>query len=74
MNKRKRRVCGAIVRTSGIENDAKSDVRRAQHGFGFQAASVNQNSEEIRERCETKTENEAGKEVCVTRSEEVGDV
>ena len=30
------------------------EVRRAEHGVGFQAASVNQQAEEIRERCKTK--------------------
>ena len=40
----------------------------------LQAASVNQNVEEIRERCETKTDNEARKDMCVTRIEEVDDV
>ena len=35
---------------------------------------MNQNVEEIRERCKTTTENEARKEVCVPRIEEVDDV
>ena len=41
----------------------------------FQAASVNQNVAEIQERCETKTrQDEARREACVTRIEEVDDV
>ena len=39
-----------------------------------QTASVNQKVAEMRERCETNTENEARMEVCVTRVEEVDDV
>ena len=35
---------------------------------------MNQNVEEIRQRCKTKTGNEARKEVCVTRIDEVDDV
>ena len=34
---------------------------------------MNQNVEEIRERCETNTDNKARKEVCVTRIEELDD-
>ena len=40
----------------------------------FQAAGVNQNVEEIHERCKTKTENQARKGVHVTRIEQVADV
>ena len=68
----KKRVCGATGRTGGFENDEKCDVGRAEHerdDTGFQAASVNQSVDEIRERCKTKTR----KEVCVTRIEEVDD-
>ena len=62
----------AVSRTTN-----KREVRRAEHereNVGFQAASVNQSVEEMRERCNTKTENTARTEACVTRIEEVGDV
>ena len=35
---------------------------------------MNQNVEEIRQRCEAKTDNEARKKVCVMRIDEVDDV
>ena len=47
----------AVSRTTN-----KREVRRAEHereNVGFQAASVNQSVEEMRERCNTKTENTA---------------
>ena len=66
-----RRVCGAAGRTSGNEIDEHGEVWRAQHGFGFQAASVNQSAEEIRECSKTKKETKARQEACVTRIEKV---
>ena len=56
------------------ELDAHYDRRRLEHKFGFQEASVNQHSEEIRERCDTKTKTKATKGVCVTSFEGVSDV
>ena len=72
-----RRVCGAAGRTSVFEIDG--NVRIDEPNMNemtpvLQAASVNQNVEEIRERCEIKTDNEARKDMCVTRIEEVDDV
>ena len=60
-----------------LENDETCEVRRAENereNASFQAVSVKQNVEEIRENCKTKTENEARKEECATRIEEVDDV
>ena len=51
-----RRVSGAIGHTSGFEKDEKGGVRRAEYELddaGFQAASVNQSVEQIRESCKT---------------------
>ena len=65
----------AIGRTSGFENDEKARLDDPNtNDAGSRAASVNQNVEEIRERCWTKTNKEASKEVSVTRIQEVDDV
>ena len=52
MSRRDKRVCGAVGRTRGFENGENGEVRQVEHGW----ASVNQNVEENRERCKTKTE------------------
>ena len=57
-----------------FENDENSEVRGAEHerdDAGFQAASMNQNVEEIRERCKTQTDNDARTEVSM-RDEDRG--
>ena len=73
----KKNVSGAVGHTSGFGFSTcvrLDEPQTNERTLVFQAASVNQQVEDIREHLKTKTENEARKEVCVTRIEEVDDV